>query len=132
MMRYRIKIKRTIIPLILLFVFIILNGCSRVISEKKIWNQDHTHYINTVYYTCGITCGRVSVFVDRKEYLSFETNVVLEGRWINENEIKIVSNIKPMKNRINECPISIQFKVADKYTDFVSDTLLQVLREENY
>ncbi|MDD4961445.1 MAG: hypothetical protein PHX07_04345 [Candidatus Marinimicrobia bacterium] len=115
----------------LFLVFLVFYSCGfinpKVISEKKIWNQDHTHYIHTIYYTHGLLGGHVSVLIDGKEYLRFETRVVLMGRWINENEIKIVSNLEPMKNSINKCPILIEMKVGTRNTDFVSDSLLQRL-----
>lgn len=70
-----------------------------------------------MFYTRGLPGGHVSVLVDGIEYLRFETRVVLRGRWINDNEIKIVSNVEPMINRINKCPIPIKYKVAERYVD---------------
>ena len=116
----------------LFFVFLIFCCCgcsdSFIGSEKIIWNQDHTHYIHTI----NTSDGHVSVLIDGIEYLRFETDVVLMGRWVNENEIKIVSNIEPMINRINKCPIPIKYKVAERYADLVSDSLFQQLLDPRF
>jgi aspartate carbamoyltransferase regulatory subunit len=96
----------------------------QVIREDKLWNQDGTHYIQAIFYSRDLsTC----VLIDGIEYLKFESSAVLKGRWLNENEIKLVSNIEPEINRINECPIPIKYKVAERYADLVSDTLFYEL-----
>ena len=96
----------------------------QVLREDKLWNQDGAHYIQAIFYSRDLS---KSVLVNGIEYLKFEYDAVLKGRWMNENEIKLVSNIEPVINRINECPIQIKYKVAERYADLVSDSLFYEL-----
>lgn len=113
--------------IIILFLFTCFCGCtkSHVGSEKVVWNQEHTHYIKTIYKTGEY----FSVLINGEEYLKFAPGVLLRGRFVSENEVKIVSSIEAMKNKIDQSPIKIDLIIASGYKDFISDTLLQVFSE---